>query len=262
MRSNEFAAGRTLSNWRRERGDPSLSEVHRTIAVASHGSVWRKLGAFLGPGYLVAVGYMDPGNWATSLAGGASSATRCSSSPCCRTSWRSSCRRSVRGSASRPGGTSRRPAGTPTRAPSPGRSGFSAEIAICATDLAEVIGTAIGSQSAFRYPARVRRVHHRTRRVPDPLAAEQGLPLARGFRHRAARRHCRSASSSDRARPPGLGTGDPRLRADDRDLTNPDMLYLGIGIIGATVMPHNLYLHSASCRRGHTATPPAESARP
>ena len=71
MRSNEFAAGRTLSNWRRERGDPSLSEVHRTIAVASHGSVWRKLGAFLGPGYLVAVGYMDPGNWATSLAGGA-----------------------------------------------------------------------------------------------------------------------------------------------------------------------------------------------
>src|SRR4051795_10831843 len=71
MRVAEFAPGSTLSSWRRERGDPSLSDVHRTIPVAAHGSVWRKFAAFLGPGYLVAVGYMDPGNWATSLAGGA-----------------------------------------------------------------------------------------------------------------------------------------------------------------------------------------------
>ena len=55
--------------WRRERGEAALSDVHRTISRARRTSA-RRLAAFLGPGYLVAVGYMDPGNWATSLAGG------------------------------------------------------------------------------------------------------------------------------------------------------------------------------------------------
>src|SRR5919201_4096829 len=58
------------AGWSRDRGDPSLADVHRTIAVKRQGSAWRRSVAFLGPGYLVAVGYMDPGNWATSLAGG------------------------------------------------------------------------------------------------------------------------------------------------------------------------------------------------
>src|ERR1051326_8466051 len=49
---------------------PSLPEVYRTIPVTSHASAWRKMLAFAGPGYLVAVGYMDPGNWATDLGGG------------------------------------------------------------------------------------------------------------------------------------------------------------------------------------------------
>src|ERR1051326_3511111 len=56
--------------WRRERGRPPLVEVFGSIRTRPSGSFWRKLLAFLGPGYLVAVGYMDPGNWATSLAGG------------------------------------------------------------------------------------------------------------------------------------------------------------------------------------------------
>src|SRR5204862_2775232 len=55
--------------WRRARVAPSLAEVYRTIPV-SEGGWWRKILAFAGPGYLVAVGYMDPGNWATDLAGG------------------------------------------------------------------------------------------------------------------------------------------------------------------------------------------------
>src|ERR1700753_2382156 len=49
---------------------PSLLEVHRTVRISSGGGFWRKLLAFTGPGYMVAVGYMDPGNWATDLAGG------------------------------------------------------------------------------------------------------------------------------------------------------------------------------------------------
>jgi manganese transport protein len=56
--------------WRYERKRPSLAEVFGTISTRPTGSFWRKLASFLGPGYLVAVGYMDPGNWATSLAGG------------------------------------------------------------------------------------------------------------------------------------------------------------------------------------------------
>jgi len=56
--------------WRLDRTSPSLPESHRTILIAPGAGFWRKLLAFSGPGYLVAVGYMDPGNWATDLAGG------------------------------------------------------------------------------------------------------------------------------------------------------------------------------------------------
>src|SRR6478736_4526909 len=57
--------------WQRGGGNVSLPEVHRSIVVPHGASFWRKLAAFSGPGFLVAVGYMDPGNWATDLAGGA-----------------------------------------------------------------------------------------------------------------------------------------------------------------------------------------------
>ncbi|MEW6319208.1 MAG: divalent metal cation transporter, partial [Pseudomonadota bacterium] len=59
------------SAWRQERDTPSLSEVFRTIAVGGGTTRFRRFLSSVGPGYLVAVGYMDPGNWATSLAGGA-----------------------------------------------------------------------------------------------------------------------------------------------------------------------------------------------
>src|SRR3954468_4447351 len=57
--------------WRRARATSSLPEVHRSIVVPAGASFWRKYLAFAGPGFMVAVGYMDPGNWATDLAGGA-----------------------------------------------------------------------------------------------------------------------------------------------------------------------------------------------
>src|SRR6516164_1486222 len=59
------------SAWRKPAGRASLAEVHRSVLVPAAASFWRKLLAFSGPGFLVAVGYMDPGNWATDLAGGA-----------------------------------------------------------------------------------------------------------------------------------------------------------------------------------------------
>src|ERR1043166_7015664 len=60
----------TSNGWRLERVAPSLPESHRTVLIAPGAGFWRKLLAFSGPGYLVAVGYMDPGHWATDLAGG------------------------------------------------------------------------------------------------------------------------------------------------------------------------------------------------
>ena len=56
--------------WKRENINPSLQEVHKSIPIQKTGSFFRRLLGFVGPGYLVAVGYMDPGNWATSIAGG------------------------------------------------------------------------------------------------------------------------------------------------------------------------------------------------
>src|SRR5438045_1738641 len=68
MQANQASA--PVKGWRRQSG-PSLREIHGSIAVPADAGFWRKLFVFAGPGYLVAVGYMDPGNWATDLAGGA-----------------------------------------------------------------------------------------------------------------------------------------------------------------------------------------------
>ena len=71
MPESPSATAATETGWRKPAGQVSLAEVHRSIVVPTTASFWRKLLAFSGPGFLVAVGYMDPGNWATDLAGGA-----------------------------------------------------------------------------------------------------------------------------------------------------------------------------------------------
>src|SRR6266567_8215047 len=70
-RADSTAAAEPHVAWRRSAGQVSLPEVHRSIVVPTTASFWRKLLAFSGPGFLVAVGYMAPGNWATDLSGGA-----------------------------------------------------------------------------------------------------------------------------------------------------------------------------------------------
>src|SRR6476619_5765953 len=130
------------SGWKRARGTPSLSEVFGSIATRPSGSMWRKRVAFLGPGYLVAVGYMDPGNWATSLAGGSKFGYALLSiallSNVMAIILQALC--------ARLGVASGRDLAHACRDAFP-RYGHSplwaaAELAICATDLAEVIGTA------------------------------------------------------------------------------------------------------------------------
>src|SRR3979409_1275968 len=138
--------------WQRSRGTPSLSEVFGSIATRPQGPLWRKLTAFLGPGYLVAVGYMDPGNWATSLAGGSKFGYTLLSiallSNMMAILLQALCARLGIGAG--------RDLAQACRDAFPRAVAWPlwvlAEIAVCATDLAEVIGTAIGLNLLFGIP--------------------------------------------------------------------------------------------------------------
>ena len=224
----------------------SLPESHRSIGVPRHGAgFWRKFGAFAGPGYLVAVGYMDPGNWATDLAGGSAFGytllsvillsnimamvlqalaaklgivTGLDLAQACREQYSAPVRLAL---------------------------WLLCELAIIACDLAEVIGTAIALQLLFGIPLVV---------GVCLTALDVMLILAlqnRGFRKLEAFiiallmiiAGCFAVE---------LALSQPSIAAIARGfiprgevVTNPAMLYIAIGIIGATVMPHNLYLHSS-----------------
>jgi manganese transport protein len=235
----------SLTAWRRTPVHVSLPEVHRSIVVPVTASFWRKLVAFSGPGFLVAVGYMDPGNWATDLAGGAKFgyallfivmlsnfmaillqhlciklgvATGRDLAQACRDHY-----------------------STPTA----WFLWILCEIAISACDLAEVVGSAIALQLLFGIPL----VWGCVITCLDVLAV---LYLQnKGFRYMEALvitliatiGSCFAAELIF-SKPSFVGVmlgfaPSPHI------VTNQAMLYIGIGIIGATVMPHNLYLHSS-----------------
>src|SRR5437762_4215213 len=139
--------------WRRARGGAALSDVHRTVAV--QGTSARRLAAFLGPGYLVAVGYMDPGNWATSLAGGSKFGYTllvvALISNVMAIVLQALCARLAIGTG--------RDLAQACRDAYPRWAAYplwaAAEIAIIATDIAEVIGTAIGLNLLFGIPLEI-----------------------------------------------------------------------------------------------------------
>ena len=233
-----------FGGWRRERGEPALSEVHGTIGVPTAPGL-RKLFAFLGPGYLVAVGYMDPGNWATSLAGGSKFGyallTVALLSNLMAILLQALC--------ARLGIATGRDLAQACRDSFPRPVAWAlwalAELAISATDLAEVIGTAIGLNLLFGIPLEIGV-------IVTALDVFLILWLQRlGFRWIEALivgllgviAACFAIQ---------IALADPDWGAVLRGfaptaeiVTNPEMLYLALGILGATVMPHNLYLHSA-----------------
>src|SRR5215468_104454 len=151
----DVASNGADGGWRRSRSGTSLSEVFGSIATRPTGSTWRKLLAFLGPGYLVAVGYMDPGNWATSLAGGSKFGYALLSiallSNLMAILLQALCARLGIGSG--------RDLAQACRDAFPRAVSWPlwlmAEIAICSTDLAEVIGTAIGLNLLFGIPLEI-----------------------------------------------------------------------------------------------------------
>jgi manganese transport protein len=232
------------SGWRGERGTPSLADMFATVRTAKGGSFWRKLLAFLGPGYLVAVGYMDPGNWATSLAGGSkfgySLLFVALLSNLMAIVLQSLCTRLGVGAG--------RDLAQACRDSYPRWVSWplwlSAEIAITATDLAEVIGTAIGLNLLFHIPLEIGVII---------TAADVFLILALqafGFRWIEAFvvtmlgviAACFAVQIA--MADPNWGAVIKGFVPTTELLANPGMLYLALGILGATVMPHNLYLHS------------------
>ncbi len=237
-------AGGALSGWKRERGEASLADVHRSIRVDPDATPWKKAVAFLGPGYLVAVGYMDPGNWATSLAGGAKFGYTllvvALASNIIAIVLQSLCARLAIGSG--------RDLAQACRDAYPKPVALAlwllAEIAIIATDIAEVIGTAIGLNLLFGLPLEIGV-------VVTALDVFLILYLQRlGFRWVEALiitllgviAVCFAIQ---------IALADPvwsevvrGFALTSEIVRNPEMLYIALGILGATVMPHNLYLHS------------------
>ncbi len=224
---------------------PSLPEIHRSISVPKGKGFWRKMIAYAGPGYLVSVGYMDPGNWATDIAGGAKYGYALLSvillSNLMAMLLQSLCVRL--------GVATGRDLAQVCRDVFSPRVSFVlwvlCEIAIAACDLAELLGSAIALQLLFGLPLA----------VGVCITALDVLALLvlqnKGFRYVEALVIMLVATVGvcfaaeilfSRPDTGGILMGylpNPKI------LENPDMLYLAIGILGATVMPHNLYLHSS-----------------
>lgn len=236
----------TTSAWPQSTGDrPSLGEMHASVAVPRGGHWWFRLLAFLGPGYMVSVGYMDPGNWATDIAGGAQFGYLLLSVILLSNLMAIV----LQGLSARLGIATGRDLAQACR------DHFSrpvnlclwvlCEIAIIACDLAEVIGTAIALKLLFGLPLMMGAIitavdvvlvlwlMHRGFRALEAFVIALLLVIFACFAVQIAL-----------AAPPlqaVLGGFIPRAEV----VTNPHALYLAIGIIGATVMPHNLYLHSS-----------------
>ncbi|HKS95200.1 MAG TPA: Nramp family divalent metal transporter [Terriglobia bacterium] len=224
---------------------PSLAEVHRSVAVPAGAGFWRKLLAFSGPGFLVAVGYMDPGNWATDIAGGSQFAYQL-----IFILFMSNLMAILLQTlAARLGIVAERDLAQACREHYSRRTTVAlwviCEIAISACDLAEVIGSAIALNLLFHIPLL----------VGVCLTALDVLAILylqhRGFRYLEALVVMLIATiglcylvEMFLVKPDAAGIAHGFIPTTQL-LTNHQMLYIAISILGATVMPHNLYLHSS-----------------
>jgi manganese transport protein len=233
------------SGWRLPSGSVSLPEVHGSIAVPEGAGFWRKFFAFAGPGYLVAVGYMDPGNWATDLAGGARfgytllSVIMISNLMAIL----------LQALAVRLGIASGRDLAQACRdhysKPATIILWLLCEVAIAACDLAEVVGAAIALNLLFGLPL-IWGVCLTALDVLIVLFLQQ-----HGFRYVEALvvalivLIAGSFAIEIWLAKPDMTAVAAGFVPHTEILRNGQMLYIAIGILGATVMPHNLYLHSS-----------------
>jgi manganese transport protein len=226
-------------------GAPSLPESHRTIPIPSTASWLRKVFAFAGPGYLVAVGYMDPGNWATDLQGGSQFGYTLLSVILLSNLMAML----LQGLSAKLGIVTGRDLAQACRESYSRRTSIFlwvvCEIAIAACDLAEVLGSAVALQLLFHVPLLlgviltaldiliVLLLQGRGFRFLEAIVVTLILTIAACFAYEIffAR--------------PLWATAAHGFIPSAEIFKNREMLYIAIGILGATVMPHNLYLHSS-----------------
>ncbi|MFN2397897.1 MAG: Nramp family divalent metal transporter [Gemmatimonadaceae bacterium] len=232
------------AGWRRARATPSLAEVYRTIPI-SHASLGRKLLAFAGPGFLVSVGYMDPGNWATDLAGGSAFGYTLLSVILISNLMAVL----LQGLASKLGIVTGRDLAQACRDHYSKPTSFAlwilCELAIAACDLAEVIGSAIALNLLFGIPLAwgvgitafdvlvVLYLQNKGFRILEALIITLVGTIGLCFLFEIIISR------------PELGGIVAGFVPTTQIISNPQMLYIAMGILGATVMPHNIYLHSS-----------------
>ncbi len=230
-------------DWRRSRGDAALSDVHRSVILPK--GTWRRFAAFLGPGYMVAVGYMDPGNWATSLAGGSKFGYAllvvALVSNIMAIVLQSLCARLAIASG--------RDLAQACRDAFPRWVSYPlwalAEIAIIATDIAEVIGTAIGLNLLFGIPLELGVLITALDVFLILWLQKKGFRWLEAFIITLLGVIAVCFGIQIALADPDWGGVILGYAPTVEIVKNPEMLYLALGILGATVMPHNLYLHSA-----------------
>jgi len=232
-------------NWTGCEETKSLDEVHKSVSVPQTYSFWKKLFAFSGPGYLVAVGYMDPGNWATALAGGSKYGyallyvVLCSSLMAMVLQYLSLKLGIVTG----------KDLAQACRAYYPKPVSyvlwFLAEIAIIATDLAEVLGSAIALHLLFGWPILFGVIFTVVDVFILLLLQKKGFRWLESLVILLTLIIMVSFGIQILMSQPQLSQVLAGFIPSTSLFKNSDMLYLSLGILGATVMPHNLYLHSA-----------------
>ena len=240
MKGREIAE----TGWRRQRGEPSMLDVFRSITVNPGATPWRRFLAFVGPGYLVAVGYMDPGNWATSLAGGAQFGYAllvvALVSNIMAIILQALCARLAIATG--------RDLAQACRDAFPKAVAWPlwafAELAICATDLAEVIGTAIALNLLFGMPMEIGVLVTALDVIVILWLQNMGFRWVEAFIITLLGVIALCFGIQIALADPNWGEVIRGFAPTTEIVRNPQMLYLALGIIGATVMPHNLYLHS------------------
>ncbi|WP_416825879.1 Nramp family divalent metal transporter [Ectobacillus polymachus] len=249
-------AGVSHQGWRKPNREPSLREVYKSMRVPAKGNFFRKLLAFMGPGYLVAVGYMDPGNWATSIAGG-SAYNYTLLSVILISNFMAIILQAL---SAKLGIATGRDLAQACRDHYSKQVSFVlwvlCELAIAACDLAEVIGAAIALNLLFHIPLvwgvcitsfdilLVLLLQSKGFRYIEVIVISLIATISVCFGIELFMSH------------PQFSEVAKGFVPSMEIIQNPQMLFIALGILGATVMPHNLYLHSSIVQtRNYEETP-------
>ncbi|MFD2933544.1 Nramp family divalent metal transporter [Spirosoma flavum] len=239
------ATNTSMKGWRQENNTNSLADVHSSVHVPTGGGFFKTLRAYAGPGMMVAVGYMDPGNWATDIAGGARYGYRLLSVVLISNLFAILLQHLSLKLGIATGRDLAQACRDHFSRPTAIGLWLLAEIAIAATDLAEVIGSAIALNLLFGLPLTIGilltaldvllllYLQNKGFQLLERVVASLIFLIVGCFGYELL------------VSKPDIASVVAGLVPRTEVVTNPGMLYIAIGILGATVMPHNLYLHSS-----------------